>query len=1651
MEDFIEWKEAKGGQSYSSDSDNDEEKEEEDLDGDEEKPISSASQDSDQSEGNQDTNNDELNLNYNEQSTTSRAQRVCKAKSFSHQQLNLSLRRNITSLAASSHHKPKPTYASDSKFESFDSWLEHALVAISPSADLLLFSSSRPENLTFLAKLRLDPINQYVTKPLEIPLDYDEQVTSLLCLPIMSTQKTAMGQVDWTALVIGFSSGYVKFYNQQSICLSSFKFCDEAVLSLKCQTLKNNSNARSETHFPVIIDELLITHRSFAITIDGMSLYEILRIAKNEVVESGSTYEPAYNLNNLPSILLCQKWKIEDSRGTLIKDCDMLGSKRSSRFDILMSESIDSDHVAAKASPRALAFVGRNPFVACYRETPESTSNSYTEMIGSIFSLWNKPQPSKLQLVELTKSSTLSLFDKERLATSIVTSPDKRLAAVTDDFGRVSLIDATNWIVVRVWKGYRSAQCGWIEVKKDPEQQSGPHASFLVIYAPKRGLLEVWSVQRGPRVAAFNVGKNCRLLYNGYKMLNMRAEVVQKNGIINHLAAQSYSSHCYLLNPKSETIFSVEVPYTYSLYKYGDLKSRDRLLIRELVEAIHQDSEVEVISEILHRMALAESLEASIKEIVTNLNPDKIIPIMENLLIKTIKNYDNHSGELMTEDDSSVVELCKRIIRLCSLYSELSESTPNNLTLPDVNQRLIEEYEEHPQEIDEFAESLGWSTSEILRYLSLLALDRSYRGKHLTNPWPSLGEPLTWGEFCDCFNLNRIVKRRGSKSKDSESKLLRSDKILISLKEFNSDFLNQDKVMKTALFMYNRLSETYYRTSQTSTMTTNELKSLLSTNYNYIEPSSRLALLFQFWQSTKLCYHWKMWMFLQNQVGQISDELKVIAMSQDDDQVLIITWKQIYNLILESDNFFAAIIATATIKSDTLRMIQDNEKRKKLDHSKPPEDNLVENKEEDSGGNLVVEWECLCIDAERMSILSQQLEDVFLLSLLLKYSVDEGKLVDGYLYRVPRISVANILRQGPTIVSELVAQWAVQSGVNLKVFTQPYGISQASDEQVMITNPSSNRDKIFAFKNMSLDNEEHAKELLHHNKTSFPRSLAPEVMLLNIVWEFCRQWTANSATLNKTQTLKKAYDCLSLIEDIDLRHKLASVAFKTFFQRTFERLVTLVEFNHNLVDIKNSKLRDILTRKELNMGEECLEDFVQFCCDISEFMLQTSGEANKTDPTSDEQEHEKQPHLLTPDIWWTASNATKVMDTCGNEEEKDLLYTIQSQNSELPKATNSLIKTVLFTSTLFDVNTLVELNRLANLMNLIFKLRVVKSYPLSLIGEESRQILKIDSLQNQSSEVELKNRLGSVSELRQRFARKCVLNIVSKMSAETNEFSVEDDETDDEESDNVKMEYIDTKATSKFDLVRKRNSQLVRADNENNGNYRKHASVGSETSNSGSNLQVLTTRDDCESIIGDIMRNENNESMVLFANLLSLASEWLLNCDELYLELVFELYRCNHDKIAAQISTRVRDHQTLANGLLKISSQRVLVLFGLSPQVSGPEWRRRIDKWSIFQPNVVSWLKSIQQEEARREIAGLSFSASFRTTTNTFGIQIFVLQELRRRTKIVLENITNHLEGQAVRLAYDLLQLLESQLFDKLLEAESASKSPVSVRSKLGS
>lgn len=59
------------------------------------------------------------------------------------------------------------------------------------------------------------------------------------------------------------------------------------------------------------------------------------------------------------------------------------------------------------------------------------------------------------------------LDDPPRKALRVWMASRGSLGAVADNLGRVSLIDGLGGLVVRVWKGYRDAQCAWVERERD--------------------------------------------------------------------------------------------------------------------------------------------------------------------------------------------------------------------------------------------------------------------------------------------------------------------------------------------------------------------------------------------------------------------------------------------------------------------------------------------------------------------------------------------------------------------------------------------------------------------------------------------------------------------------------------------------------------------------------------------------------------------------------------------------------------------------------------------------------------------------------------------------------------------------------------------------------------------------------------------------------------------------------------------------------------------------------------------------------------------------------------------------------------------------------------------------------------------------------
>uniref|UniRef100_A0A4W2IP16 RAB3 GTPase activating non-catalytic protein subunit 2 n=1 Tax=Bos indicus x Bos taurus TaxID=30522 RepID=A0A4W2IP16_BOBOX len=431
-------------------------------------------------------------------------------------------------------------------------WLQDCILSLSPTNDLMVIA--REQKAVFLV-----PKWKHSDKGKEemqfavgwsgsLSVEEGECVTSALCIPLASQKRSSTGRPDWTCIVVGFTSGYVRFYTENGVLLLAQLLNEDSVLQLKCRTyeIPRHPGVTEQN------EELSILYPAAIVTIDGFSLFQSLRACRNQVAKvfQNLLCQPAAasgNENIQPPPLAYKKWGLQDI-DTII-DHASIGIMTLSPFDQMKTASnIGGYNAAIKNSPPAMSqyiTVGSSPFTGFFYALEGSTqpllshvalavASKLTSALFNAASGWlgwkskHEEEAFQKQKPKVEPATPLAvrfgLPDSRRHGESICLSPCNTLAAVTDDFGRVILLDVARGIAIRMWKGYRDAQTGWIQIVEDlhervPEKgdfspfgsPQGPSrvAQFLVIYAPRRGILEVWSTQQGPRVGAFNVGKYC--------------------------------------------------------------------------------------------------------------------------------------------------------------------------------------------------------------------------------------------------------------------------------------------------------------------------------------------------------------------------------------------------------------------------------------------------------------------------------------------------------------------------------------------------------------------------------------------------------------------------------------------------------------------------------------------------------------------------------------------------------------------------------------------------------------------------------------------------------------------------------------------------------------------------------------------------------------------------------------------------------------------------------------------------------------------------------------------------------------------------------------------------------------------------------------
>uniref|UniRef100_A0A7E4VNC6 RAB3GAP2_N domain-containing protein n=1 Tax=Panagrellus redivivus TaxID=6233 RepID=A0A7E4VNC6_PANRE len=405
-------------------------------------------------------------------------------------------------------------------------WLTQTLFGASNTLDVMAYAYTnrivvlvRPPNHT---KYEVSAMI-HVTDNINPEEDY---ITCIHVLPVASTRKSETTAYDWTCVIVALSNGFVNFYTERGI----FIYFEQVAHGFISNVRFGASSLKSK-------QSLVFLSRDRLAVIDGGSLFKVLCKARMAVArnEGKTIAEISGGLS-----LVARNLRFHGVRR--IFDFALIGPSRYDFFEQLVDVCMKDPHRRIEyATPRVDNYflLSRNMFGAFVHHDFYTVSTStmdavndmaailtakvtsYVPSVGfrSFFGLGTSKRdlPNK-NPVNSAKQETATIrqlcIDNGRLGDRVfVAGGGWKIMAVADDSARILVLDTETRRIVRIFKGYRNARCAFVEASGTvKDHQKELRALFLVIFAPKRGLLEVWAMQNGPRVSAFNVDPRGRLL-----------------------------------------------------------------------------------------------------------------------------------------------------------------------------------------------------------------------------------------------------------------------------------------------------------------------------------------------------------------------------------------------------------------------------------------------------------------------------------------------------------------------------------------------------------------------------------------------------------------------------------------------------------------------------------------------------------------------------------------------------------------------------------------------------------------------------------------------------------------------------------------------------------------------------------------------------------------------------------------------------------------------------------------------------------------------------------------------------------------------------------------------------------------------------------
>ncbi|XP_011502639.1 PREDICTED: rab3 GTPase-activating protein non-catalytic subunit [Ceratosolen solmsi marchali] len=1051
----------------------------------------------------------------------------------------------------------------------------------------------------------------------------NEWITSLITLPIISNGKSSGGVgTEWTYIAVGLNTGFLQFYTESGGLLLEEQLHNESIINIKCQSHYSPKHAGDTG----TLEEIHVLYNTVVCILQGFSLFSTLRAFRNYLARVKANCE-----DKPPAVsLVCKKWGFKNQ--DVVNDCEVIGSTSVNTFDHLMTASIcggyNSSYRSSAPQHSLVIATGKKPFIGFHyafegasapilSDVAIAMASKVVSAIGAAVP-WFKGNSKNVATSEKLKgfinepaesmTCRFGVSDILREGDCIIVSPNKLLSIICDAMGRVMLIDNIQGIVLRMWKGYRDAQCGWIQAVEEKNRvlakshQGGKIAAgntlqnrrckvlFLVIYAPKKGIIDIWGVQNGPKISSFYAGKHGRLLYTNYGLCGLNDMT---------LKSRNQAQYPCVFIDSLGGMKEITVPFHFALNSHNNSEhsnsSRDTHLFKKLKKFLKEEefNEDKLINEVTNLCLDIKTNDVQLETIEMlminkHITPSALLAVVD--CFSKQSDSENDASKLLSKQHNRLLKQLGDVIKFY-IYIKAQYDQPPEYTT-DASDEIVNE--------KQLSNTLFTSEQEIHR---ILTLSKTLASMRKSNPnsqsrvtFKEDGE--TFLNFLSCFDFN-------------------SSNYLELKKDVNFDLKCRISKLIFQGCMYSSVPMSNWRDR--------------AVNSN-IHPEVLIQFALIYWLTKSMVSS------LEVELISFTKILHTICLLNDAEEICTSYnevsrwWRDVRNILINSTDPFNALTAAMACRAVSITMQKNkdrlqtsiksdfNENEAEDEKVISKSEKLVRDNVKEDGNSSPEEvsnlndWESVSKDTCQFSLLIGNLEDVAILNAIVCNSptLDETTPFYTLPYKITTVSLELVLSKGKGSVSEIVSKWLSSTGVD------PALLIDESNTELEQWNLSENSLKFTGWSDeaksvdfLQQDSKNFAPEIdgdttnTQHTalakvldkvsllKRYFPYSLNSSVLLANLSWEFIMFWIKD---ITRLEALETSLNVLRHIPFDRIRHGICCLLWNLHLKKKIESVAKLIN--------KVGKLpKERLCIQDIGLSDTQLTIFLHHCVKFLDIWL----------------------------------------------------------------------------------------------------------------------------------------------------------------------------------------------------------------------------------------------------------------------------------------------------------------------------------------------------------------------------------------------------------------------------------------------------------------